>query len=226
MASERESQQRQRLLQAKEVGVFALLASLRVSMTLFAGALASRSDSAGHDIKAALLQVATGTRDHLLVLSVLILMALALTLLSGRLIPRRILDLLGLVLVFNLFVHFLKINLLLLTPPGPANLLLGQLGSYLLFFVLAWGWIFWRVDRLGDPGDAPRVLLGDSGAPHSMFDYYHHSMLAILNRSNSSQAIRGVSRRGKLLVVIHHVMVLDLLAIAVGRFYQLIQRTL
>ncbi len=179
MASERESQQRQRLLQATEVGVFALLASLRVSMALFAGALASRSDSAAHDLKATLLQVATGTRDHLL-----------------------------------------------LTPPGPANLLLGQLGSYLLFFVVAWGWIFWRVDRLGDPGDAPRIRLGDSGARHTMFDYHHHSMLAILNRSNSSQAIRGVTRRGKLLVVIHHVMVLDLLAIAVGRFYQLIQRTL
>jgi hypothetical protein len=79
VASERESQQSRRLLQAKEVGVFALLACLRVSMVLFAGALASNSDSAAHDLKAALLQVATGTRDHLLVLSVLILKALALT---------------------------------------------------------------------------------------------------------------------------------------------------
>ena len=51
-----------------------------------------------------------------------------------------------------------------------------------------------------------------------MSDYYHASLMSIVRRNHSE--VIGKTRNGRMLVAVHTVMVLDLIAVALGRFYQ------
>ena len=62
----------------------------------------------------------------------------------------------------------------------------------------------------------------DAGDQLSMFDYYHASLMSIMRRSHSE--VIGKTRNGRMLVAVHTFMVLDLIAVALGRFYQLITK--
>jgi hypothetical protein len=95
-----------------------------------------------------------------------------------------------------------------------------SLKTYLVFFVLAWGWIFWRIDWVGQSKPGGVIEVADAGDHLSMFDYYHASLMSIVRRSHSE--VIGKTRNGRMLVAIHTFMVLDLIAVALGRFYQLI----
>ena len=157
--------------------------------------------------------------------SLIVISLMLLAVLLRQRIPRIWLDWAAAVFIsLNLIIHFLKINLLLLTPASAANLLIGQILTYLVFFVLGWGWIFWRLDRVGRARGGTVVEIVDAGPETSMFDYYHASLMSIVRRSHSE--VIGRSRNGRLLVAIHTFMVLDLIAVALGRFYQLITRVI
>ena len=217
---------RQRLIQqAKEVGVFAFLFAVRYHMTNFAGALASPSNAPLHGFKAMLESLAMANRLPMLVIGAAIFAYAFLSLAFGRLLPRKFLDILGILLVINLVIHFLKINLLLFTPPGPPALLLGQLITFVIFFIVAWGWIYWRIDCAEHEGTAGIIALENTGKTPSMFDYMYSSMHLIQTMGRVS-SISGSTRFGMILVSIHNFMVIDLVSIGLGRFYQLIQKTI
>jgi hypothetical protein len=91
-----------------------------------------------------------------------------------------------------------------------------------VFFVLAWGWIFWRIDWVGQSKRGRVLEVSDASEQLSMFDYYHASLMSIVRRSHSE--VIGKTRNGRMLVAIHTFMVLDLIAVALGRFYQLITK--
>jgi hypothetical protein len=226
------AKKRQRLIeQAKEVGVFALLFAVRYFMTQFAGALASPSNAPLHGFKAMLESLAMANRLPMLVIGTAIFAYAIVSLACGRLLPGKFLDILGIFVVINLVIHFLKINLLLFTPPGPANLLLGQLLTFVVFFVVAWGWLYWRLDCATREGTAGIFALTDqwgkarSGETLGMFDYMYSSMYLIQTMGRIS-TIAGSTRFGLILVSIHSFMVIDLVTIGLGRFYQLIQKTI
>jgi len=97
--------------------------------------------------------------------------------------------------------------------------------TYLLFFVLAWGWIFWRLDQVAGPTDQQILTLPvNASSAGGSFDYYYSSLMSILEGKASQ--FNGVSRLGKILVAVHSLMVLDLAAIALARFYQLVQKSI
>jgi len=68
--------------------------------------------------------------------------------------------------------HFVKINLLMLSAAVEPRLLLGQVITYLLFFVVAWGWIFWRLDWVAGGTNQQIVEVPSSGNQRRGFDYF------------------------------------------------------
>ena len=210
--------------QFREVQVFAALGAIRIGMLWFAGAL---NRMAG--LPDALPSGWAGTmgaalRTPLISLYLLVLVVLYAQLLRGRLIAAVVLDGLGIWAVLNLMIHFIKINLLMLTDSVSPHLLLGQVMTYLLFFVLGWGWIFWRLDRIAGPEDQQIVRVPAAVSQTGSFDYYYASMMSLLHGTTSG--FIGVTRLGKLVVAMHSFMLIDLAAIALARFYQLVQRSL
>jgi len=209
--------------QLKETGILASLILVRLQMLNYVDAFDTSKLDRTLELKNALKIVVTENAHYGLYASWSIIALLVLSVLLGRGIPRRWLDVLaGAFISFNLIVHFLKINLLLLTPPGAPSMLLGQIFTYLIFFVIAWGWIFWRFDWVGKENPGTVVEISDKGDSLSTFDYFHASLMAIVRRGRPE--VSGLNRTGKILVAIHTFMVLDLIGVALGRFYQLITR--
>ena len=209
--------------QWKEVVILITLFLVRLQMLNYVDALDTSKSDRTIGLKNA-LKIIVAESAHLgLYASWLIIALLVLSVLLRRNIPRRWLDIVaGAFISFNLIIHFLKINLLLLTPPGAPSMLLGQIFTYLIFFVLAWGWIFWRFDWVGKENPGTVIEISDKGDSLSTFDYYHASLMALVRRG--SPEVSGLNRTGKILVAIHTFMVLDLIGVALGRFYQLITR--
>jgi hypothetical protein len=210
--------------QRNEVHVFALIGAVRIAMLWFSNALESLKSELGQGVVQRLAQDALLVRKPLLVLYGLIILSLYLHLLRGKRVASPILDLIGLLVVISLGVNFFKINLLMLSLVVNPKLLLGQVITFVLFFVLAWGWIFWRFDRVA--GSREQKIIEKPGASDDggSFDYYYFSWLSLLEAKKSK--FTGVSRLGKVLVAVHSFMVLDLAAIALARFYQLVQKSI
>lgn len=210
--------------QLHEVHVFSLLGGIRIAMLWFAGALDGLKSGPEAKFAASASLFAEVIRTPLLLIYTLAVIILYGQLLRRKRIPPWLLDVLGLWAVFNLVVHFVKINLLMLSGAVEPRLLLGQVITYLLFFVLCWGWIFWRLDRLAGPEEQRIVDVPGARNQAGSFYYYHESLMSILDGKRMSLFV-GVSRFGQLLVAIHSLMILDLAAIALARFYQLVQKS-
>jgi len=207
-----------------ELNVFALLGGIRIAMLWFAAALEGLKGRLGVDVSQWAARFGVVLRTPLLGLYGLVLVVLYGQLLRGKRIAPLILDGLGAWVIANLFVHFAKINWLMLSDAVEPKLLLGQVITYLLFFVLAWGWIFWRLDRVAGEADQQIVEMASADKSGGSFDYYYSSLMSILEARISK--FTGVSRLGKVLVAVHSLMVLDLAAIALARFYQLVQKSI
>jgi hypothetical protein len=217
---------RQRLiLQAKELVIFAFLLGVRIYTSSFAGALSSPSNSSFHGFKAMLGMLALVQRGPLLISGLVIFGSSFVLLASGRLLPRKFLDAIGIWMVIHLLITFAKINLLLFTPTNSPGDLLGNLVSFLVYFVVMWGWIYWRLDWKDGEGKAGNFALSDSGETLTMFDYMYSSVF-VVQKMGQEQNLSGLTRLGRVLVSLHNFMVLDLVAIGLGRFYQLIQKAL
>lgn len=150
------------------------------------------------------------------------LMALALSLWRGTGPPRWSFDVLGIWFALRLVAEYLTINGLIFegskVEPG---VLLGQIVLYLPFFVITWGWIFHRLDLIDQeqPGRMVKLTDADQMSGITSFDYYHASISTLLNKGKPT--IVGVSRRGRLLVLLYLGMVLGLYALTFARILQL-----
>ena len=210
--------------QLTEVHVFALLGAIRIAMLWFGGALEVVRTQLLFDPATSTEQLAAALRGPVVIIYSVIVLALYGQLLRGRAITPFVLDLLGVWLVLNLAVHFVKINLLLFSDVRAPALLLGQIICYLLFFVVAWGWIFWRLDRIAGPGEQSVLVASEGRLGQGSFDYYYLSLMALL--AQKITLIQGVSKLGKIIVALHSFMLLDLGVIALARVYQLVQRSI
>lgn len=150
------------------------------------------------------------------------LLLLAAAIVQRRRLPRWSLDGLGLWFSLRLVVEFPIINLLVFRPSLVApGVLLGQIVLYLPYFVLCWGWFFHRLDWVGRPR-AGQVLLLNDAEPNrgvSRFDYFHSAINTLLNKGKPT--ITGVSRTGRIAVLVFNSMLLGLYAAAFARILQL-----
>jgi hypothetical protein len=147
-----------------------------------------------------------------------------LALLSNYPIPRLVLDCFGGYFVFRLMIGLIFINGLLFVPAVSPSLLLGQILVFIPFFVMVWGWLIWRIDCLGRESPQQIVALSEAKGPCTSFDYYHTSIYSVLNQGKSGFV--GKTRSGRLLVLVHHLMLINVLGLALARVYGLLQKLL
>ena len=145
-----------------------------------------------------------------------------LALLRGKLVPRWLFDAVGIWYCLRLLMEFALLNALLFTPAVSPRLLVGQIVVFIPCFVLTWGWIMWRVDFVNRASPQQIGALPGEVEPISSFDYYHTSVLAIVNKGSSK--FEGITRTGRFYVLIHSLMLLDLLGLAIARVYALVQK--
>lgn len=145
-----------------------------------------------------------------------------LALLRGKTVPRWLFDAVGFWYCLRLLIEFALLNALLFTPAVSPRLLVGQIIVFLPCFALTWGWIIWRIDYVNKPVPQQTISLPAEMEPISSFDYYHASVISIVNKGSSM--FRGVSRTGRIYVLIHSLMLLDLLGLIIARVYSLVQK--
>ena len=113
--------------QWKEVVILITLVLVRMHMLNYVDALDTSKSDRTIELKNALKIIVTKSAHYGHYAPWLIFALLVLSVLLGRGIPRRWLDIVaGAFISFNLIIHFLKINLLLLTPPGAQRCCLGR----------------------------------------------------------------------------------------------------
>ena len=139
-------------------------------------------------------------------------------------IPRWVLDGFGGFFVFRLVVGLIFVNALLFVPAVSPRLLLGQVLAFIPFFVMVWGWLIWRVDCFGRDSPQQIIAISEAKGPITSFDYYHTSIYSVLNQGKSGFV--GATRTGRLLVLVHHLMLINVLGLALARVYGLLQKTL
>lgn len=145
----------------------------------------------------------------------------------GHPLPRWSFDAPGTWFGVRLLLEFAIINGLLFEPsliqPG---VLLGQIVVFLPYFVISWAWIFYRMDWVNKERSGSVVWLSDADQQNgfSRFDYLHSTINTLISKGKS--VITGVSRQGRITVMIFNVMTLCLYAVAFARILQLTKATL
>jgi len=217
-----------RRAQSKELSVLLLLYLLQISnaemLRRAAGDFGARIDGSesGRIVAGWSFMLANHVHPVAMLVFGLWLATASAWLARGKTLPRWTLDGPGLWFSLRLLAEFLTINGLIFegskVTPG---VLLGQIVLYLPYFVITWGWIFQRLDWVGqsEPGRVVQLCDGDSTKGVSGFDYYHSAINTLLNKGKPT--IIGVSRSGRILVLLYLFMVLGLYAVTFTRILQL-----
>lgn len=145
-------------------------------------------------------------------------------LLAKRPLPRIIFDFFGMLIVLRLIFGFVFVNVLIFAPATSPSLLLGQIMAYLPFFVMAWGWLMWRIDYFSQGSPQQIIAIPEAQGPVHSFDYYHASANSVINQGRTG--FKGITKIGQILVMIHNLMLVDVLGIALVRAYGLLQKML
>jgi hypothetical protein len=205
--------------------VLGLLSSLSASLLLkeASGGFVSQQSNV---VIRAYYDFSNATHRPLNALAVVVVPSLWLLALSShhRKIPRAVLDCFGGFFVLRMVIGLLFVNALLFTPATSQSLLLGQILAFLPFFVVAWGWLIWRIDYWGREVPQRIIAIPDENEPITSFDYYHASIYSIINQGKSG--FKGVTRLGRSLCLVHNLMLINLLGLALARAYGLVQKML
>ncbi len=129
---------------------------------------------------------------------------------------RLLLDVLGFFLIARTVIGFLMLNLLIINPLSDNMLLLRQFLCFMPALILAWGWLYWRLDQgarrhgrqlLLFPEDCPN----DIREPLSTFDYYYHSAMVAFIFELSE--VEPLTKPMKVLFLLNAGMMLDLVGL-------------
>jgi len=217
-----------RRAQARELvvlGVLYLIQNLNAEMLRLgaAGEAAQRAGTtSGNPVASWSFVLANRVHPVAMVIFGLWLTVMVLAQVRSQTLPRWTFDGLGAWFTLRLLAEYITINGLIFegsrVPPG---LLLGQIVLYLPFFVITWGWIFQRLDYVGrqESGRVVQLIDADPSRGITPFDYYHSSISTLLNKGKPT--IVGVSRNGRLVVLLYMAMVLGLYALTFARILQL-----
>lgn len=145
---------------------------------------------------------------------------------AGKKVHRMLLDLWATFLIFRFGIQFVLINALLFIPAVSINLLMGQVILIIPAFILTWGWIFYRIDFIGRICPQTIIQLPREEPPITSFDYYNSTITSLLEWGVETCSLKGVTRRGRIMLAIYKISALDLIGLTLGRAYQLFQSNL
>ena len=146
------------------------------------------------------------------------------TLFSNYKIPRIALDCVGGWLAIRMVITLVFIDALLLVPAAKPSLLLGQILAYLPWFLMVWGWLFWRIDCCGRPFSQQIIKISEATPPITSFDYYEASLYSVINKGLSG--FRGKTRAGSMVKITHDLMLINIWGLVLARAYGVVQKML
>ena len=211
--------------QAKEVFALVMICILRLLSLPLAPDLKSAPNVESSVVARVVYAIAISIEPYLIIITASVITYMMVMQLTGRTMSRHILDGMGVLLSIFMLLQFTKINLLLITSVGPADVLLTEVVIFLFFFALVWGWILWRIDAATQPAASTIIKLEAEELPITMFDYYHASIESVIF-SARLLSIRGATKHARVLVMSRNIMLLDLYALVIGRFYLLVQKVI
>jgi hypothetical protein len=144
---------------------------------------------------------------------VVILMVLVRSLQGHRI--RWALDVIGGVLCVRCLLQFLLLNLLLLAPLKAGGLLLIHLVLFLPVIIIAFGWLYWRLDTGAHSHGRRHLRFSEDFGNDGALDYFYASWMALL-QFEPSQAT-PITPLMKVLFVMQGVAMMDLEALTLSR---------
>lgn len=140
---------------------------------------------------------------------------------SRSLARRRFLDVVGLYIVLRMFVQLIGMNLLVFDFETPGSILITQLLLFLPYSMLAWGWIYWRLDMFAAATNRTFFRLDCERNVPRPIDYLVASLSSVF--SATIPVIKGRSARARLLILVHGFFVYDLMGLTLSRAVALVQ---
>ena len=213
--------------QLKEVAVFMALVLIEYSNSenLKAAVYDNPSLKASQSFIAEAVRLTSLDLHPILLVATAIWIALTITAIARhRIIPRWMLDAMGIWAAGRMSLDFILINGLIFHPGLiQPSILLSQILIYLPFFAITWGWIFYRLDRVHTGKSASIITMSHVVATRTAqtYDYYHATFNAIINKGGAK--ITGTNRTGLIATLIFDTMLLCLYALMITRLFQLIK---
>lgn len=213
--------------QLKEVAVFMILVLIEYSNSenLKAAVHENPSFKASQSVLADVVRLTSQDLHLILLIATAIWIALTITAIARqRIMPRWILDAMGLWAVGRMTLDFILINGFIFHPRlVQPSVLLSQILIYLPLFAITWGWIFYRLDRVQSGKAASIITMSHVGPTRTLqtYDYYHATFNAIINKGGAK--ITGMNRTGLIATLTFDTMLLCLYALTITRLFQLIK---
>ncbi|MDM7951987.1 MAG: hypothetical protein QUV07_02055 [Cyanobium sp. CZS 25K] len=135
---------------------------------------------------------------------------------------RSLFDLLGVYYLVRMAIQLLGLNILVFDSGSSPLLLITQLIFFLPYMLLVWGWVYWRLNRMGVSHGRPLFSLDHEAAMPRVIDYYVASFSTVFSASISN--IKGTSARSRILILIHGFMIYNVMGLILSRAISLVQR--
>lgn len=134
---------------------------------------------------------------------------------------RRYLDCMGACIIIRMGMQFVGLNVLVFDTVSSRFILVTQLLFFLPYSLLVWGWIYWRLDRVGSGGGHHLFILDLDGRAPRPIDYFVASFSSVFSASIS--AIKGSSARARILILAHGFLIYDVMGLTLSRAVSLMQ---
>lgn len=135
---------------------------------------------------------------------------------------RTLFDALGAYYSMRMVVQLFGLNVLVFDSESSPLLLITQLIFFLPYLLLTWGWIYWRLDRLGMGGGRPLFRLDHEAEIPRVIDYFVASFSTVFSASISN--IKGTSARSRILILVHGFMIYNVMGLILSRAVSLVHR--
>jgi hypothetical protein len=135
---------------------------------------------------------------------------------------RALFDALGAYYSLRMVVQLFGLNVLVFDSESSPLLLITQLIFFLPYLLLTWGWIYWRLDRLGMGSGRPLFRLDHETEIPRVIDYFVASFSTVFSASISN--IKGTSARSRILILVHGFMIYNVMGLILSRAVSLVHR--
>ncbi|MEB3331487.1 MAG: hypothetical protein VKI83_03210 [Synechococcaceae cyanobacterium] len=162
--------------------------------------------------------------DHALWLMSGLAALLAFAILKGRssAVGRCCCDVLGVYFAARMLIQLLGLNILVFDTVSSHFILITQLLFFLPYSLMLWGWIYWRLDRMGQTHGRSFFRVDHDSEHPRPIDYFVASFSTVFSASISN--IKGTSARSRIIILFHGFMIYDIMGLTFSRAVALVQR--
>lgn len=135
---------------------------------------------------------------------------------------RRSCDFLGVYFATRMLIQLVGLNILVFDTVSSHFILITQLLFFLPYSLMLWGWIYWRLDKMGQTHGHNFFRVDHDSEHPRPIDYFVASFSTVFSASISN--IKGTSARSRIIILIHGFMIYDIMGLTLSRAVALVQR--